>query len=385
MNITVLDTTELNALSGWFSPPKLRGTADIIWSCLTTLFICVWVALHLNIPAKGESRTTLALRKFKWMVIGLLAPEVVTWYAAHQWYRARKSSQAFLEHGLIRWSVTHAFYANMGGFVVDTGADSQSIAIDAEDTLALLQSHTITLPDTTIEDIRDKSKADGLGKTIACVQAGWIVIQCFARAAQRLPMTTLELATLGHVLCALVTYCFWWNKPFNVMVPTVIGPIPEPKISAIIGYSIECRLVMSGQTRSRIANNRYTLAQGLWVTLPPFLMISVFGGIHCIAWNFVFPTKVEQLLWRISAISVTALGTLMLFMVEVTFRLQAQSRLEAPSRFEVSWRIGALNSLFIFLYVIIRSYMIVEIFIGLRMLPVGVYQGIDWISFVPYL
>ncbi|THU93810.1 hypothetical protein K435DRAFT_861186 [Dendrothele bispora CBS 962.96] len=32
----------------------------------------------------------------------------------------------------------------------------------------------------------------------------------------------------------------------------------------------------------------------------------VFGGIHCVPWNFTFPTHTERILWRISAVTVTA-------------------------------------------------------------------------------
>ena len=32
-----------------------------------------------------------------------------------------------------------------------------------------------------------------------------------------------------------------------------------------------------------------------------------FGGIHCIAWSFAFPSSTEQLLWRISSIAITGI------------------------------------------------------------------------------
>jgi hypothetical protein len=36
-------------------------------------------------------------------------------------------------------------------------------------------------------------------------------------------------------------------------------------------------------------------------------VMAVFGGIHCIAWSFDFPSHNEQLLWRISSITITGI------------------------------------------------------------------------------
>ena len=63
------------------------------------------------------------------------------------------------------------------------------------------------------QDIEDKSKADGLAKTLVCVQALWFCVQCVSRIAQKLPITLLELNTFAHSLCALSVYILWWHKP----------------------------------------------------------------------------------------------------------------------------------------------------------------------------
>jgi len=52
----------------WQLSPNQRGTMDIVWSCLFTVFICVWTAVHLNVPAPPETDTRLDLwiRRIKW-------------------------------------------------------------------------------------------------------------------------------------------------------------------------------------------------------------------------------------------------------------------------------------------------------------------------------
>jgi hypothetical protein len=52
----------------------------------------VYTALHLNVPQQGTSKTRLLMRKLKWALIGILAPEVVLFNAWTQWRDAKKLS-----------------------------------------------------------------------------------------------------------------------------------------------------------------------------------------------------------------------------------------------------------------------------------------------------
>lgn len=114
----------------------------------------------------------------------------------------------------------------MGGFAFDLRGQSPFIPGSSYQTLGpegvFLLAKTGLLPDISEQDIRDKSKTDGLGQFITCSQAIWLVIQCVGRFKLGLFITTLELNTIGHVLCALVTFILWWNKPFQVKEPTLI-------------------------------------------------------------------------------------------------------------------------------------------------------------------
>jgi hypothetical protein len=65
------------------------------------------------------------------------------------------------------------------------------------------EGHFLEISEDAIED---RSKADGIAKTLACVQVLWMVIQCIGRKAGNLPISLLELHTLLHVGCALCMY-----------------------------------------------------------------------------------------------------------------------------------------------------------------------------------
>ena len=47
---------------GWASQPNNRGTLDILWSCLFTVFLCTWVMLFLNLPRLQENVFVVTLR-----------------------------------------------------------------------------------------------------------------------------------------------------------------------------------------------------------------------------------------------------------------------------------------------------------------------------------
>lgn len=44
----------------------------------------------------------------------------------------------------------------------------------------------------------------------------------FAPVAQRVPISLLELNTFGHAVCLLFIYLLWWEKPFEVDIPTEV-------------------------------------------------------------------------------------------------------------------------------------------------------------------
>src|SRR5690242_21711382 len=49
-----------------------------------------------------------------------------------------------------------------------------------------------------------------------------MIIQCIARLQQNLPVTLLEINTIGHVICAFALYILWWNKPLDIKDPYIV-------------------------------------------------------------------------------------------------------------------------------------------------------------------
>lgn len=125
----------------------------------------------------------------------------------------------------------HSFYVMMGGFVIEDDDSAQSIfplgytrlTLSVSGVIWFLKNRPSEIPIITKAEIEDKSKGDGLTKTLVCIQATWFCIHCFIRFGAHLSISLLELNTLGHTICALVTYLMWWNKPLDVRVATTIS------------------------------------------------------------------------------------------------------------------------------------------------------------------
>ena len=71
----------------------------------------------------------------------------------------------------------------------------------------------------TADEIKDKSRSDGLSKAIFSFQSSWFVLQCLVRYSQGLGVTQLELTTAALASLNWITLLFWWKKPLGVRVP----------------------------------------------------------------------------------------------------------------------------------------------------------------------
>lgn len=208
----------------------------------------------------------------------------------------------------------------------------------------------IPLPDTSAEDLNDRSKGDALVKGLAVLHITWLVIQILARGVEGMAITQLEIMILGFSACALVTYFLLWHKPQDVKIPTYID-IPQTltreQIIQLAARSPVATLMvhqfwLHGVAIRAMADNVFPWTPGIKFQLPllmeepiflnPHLVGiggggALFGGIDVAAWNFTFPTYVEKLLWRISAsylLAIPLIGTIIYCFVQHFIRRHAK-------------------------------------------------------------
>ncbi|KAK7020727.1 hypothetical protein VNI00_017627 [Paramarasmius palmivorus] len=116
-------------------------------------------------------------------------------------------------------------------------------------------------------------------------------------------------------------------------------------------------------------------------------LTTLFGAIHCIPWNFQFPTHTEQLLWRISA---GGLVVLPIGAIDITVIIGGTIGLIKCCGKDFEEYMGPLGGIIVFLllpiaYFVARVILMVLALMELRNLPQSAYQTVQWTTFIPHI
>lgn len=256
-NVTIKTYGSTPGLQATFaSEPRGRGTVDILITCTATFFFCIWTAIHSNI-VPGVSPHKRFYYKAVLMVISVMIPEGVLVCAFGQWLEARRLQRKWEEilPNEKKLSLQAAFFVVMGGFVVGEAIDPEDKEYPKSRTLKSIwrfltcrgikkSSKTEQRPYRAIltptgfvkymeqgyihgktfdkASINDKGKASVFAKSLAAIQALYMVVGCASRWYSGLPLTLLEIHVLIQVVRTAFIYCFWWCKPLDVNEPITI-------------------------------------------------------------------------------------------------------------------------------------------------------------------
>ena len=109
------------------------------------------------------------------------------------------------------------------------------------------------------------------------------------------------------------------------------------------------------------------------------LVAVIFGAIHCIAWSFQFPSHMEQILWRVSAIAIICVPILFPLVGLFAF-------IDLPW---LSNKRGVLTIVIViilaFLYMLARVMLFILALISLRTLPPEAYHTVIWTTYLPHI
>ena len=78
------------------------------------------------------------------------------------------------------------------------------------------------------EEISALSKVNPFVKSVAAIQAMWMIVQVVVRLQQGMVISLLEVITCVFVVNTLVAFICWWDKPYNVG-HSVARRVPPPK------------------------------------------------------------------------------------------------------------------------------------------------------------
>ena len=276
----------------------------------------------------------------------------------------------------------------------------------ASDILRLRRAGVLErLPYVTIEEIKDKSKGDSFARAIAVIQIAWTMVQVIARAIRHLAISQLEIAVVAFSVCAIIIYGLNWKKPKGVEVPYVLlqyqREIPKQVLRVLqarrylegsiftgvadaTGEAFGVKALVDrifGLTKSKelgspISNDagpHFGSRRIEGITIGSIL----FGALHIAAWNFIFPSRVEQITWWITSLYCTGV-----FFTYILFLLLIFCGVLLFDMSERSLMIGIV--LGISLYVLARLFLIVEIFRTLCFLPPDAYVA-TWASNIPHI
>jgi len=254
--------------------------------------------------------------------------------------------------------------------------------------------------DISIESLQDRSNGDTTSKCLATLQAGWFILSCISRGANRLALTELEISTLAFALVSLVLYVLWWDKPQSVDVQQLIHPswkLPETPFEGERKFPHTLRVMITPVwvTQQRHWYSEDRVPSMWWSTsfhirggrerllLPSAVIGLFFGLVHCIAWEFYFPSMLERTLWRVCAVAVGIGPALVLLSIAISGRL-----VTIPTVSKSTWVV-----LFSFVTIILpyvafiaaRGGLLVVSLMALRAIPLSAYQTVPWLSYIPHL
>ncbi|KIK64277.1 hypothetical protein GYMLUDRAFT_985423 [Collybiopsis luxurians FD-317 M1] len=448
------------------SSAATRSTSEIVWSCITTLLVCTWVAVHPNVPSIHASNRELFWRRVKILIVALIVPEFIIIWAAIQLRSASYTVKTLRRH----WTMTHGLFLVMGGFMLTDASGKHMEALQAEDLARLLRKGDIAFRHIPESEIMDKSKGDALAKTLILIQTTWFIAQVISRAVLHLPITELELTTVAFALLNFLTYALWWKKPLDVRRPIILS-LPPRVSKSILDVSDTIRTLhyaegrevstqiplhpgveevevsrISGPVQRSVSPMTLSIDQddknqtprkpllsisfidSVWVyfhrfvggfilpdfvlqenqkdtdnvplfysgprrplpfrlstkplfyryfflfrsTISEMLIGTLFGLIHCAAWTFHFPSKLERDLWRIMSLFITAVPlTIIIAVIPILMPRYAY--------------LARINRLFFVIYIFARLTIFIMAFVLLRDLPEGAFQEIQWTTYIPHV
>ncbi|KAG1814684.1 uncharacterized protein BJ212DRAFT_346804 [Suillus subaureus] len=449
--------TSTSALDVTDSPSSshTRTLWNIIWSCAATLFACTWSGIHPNIPGMDEGRIVIFFRRLYIMVLALIAPELMVTWAAIQFLSARGTAKAFNDafnaqlhqtgsdhsnmgestatllsefptsngknsphpsaphfagRNFREWTMTHGFFAWMGGFILYCDNKPRA-TLTPKELMEFVHKGYVDIPDITQAEIEGRSKADALSKGIAILQLAWFVLQFNARCIQNLPITLFEIDTLAVVSLTSIACLLWWNKPKDVRCPYAVhwtgnrANIPRPCTltyeKANPEFSLDSwhhyLIILIYPLRSLMGTAVTISPRSVRERRIPYLggydnddrhdrnhVITLFlgcfsavitGVLHCLGWSYLFQGHTEQILWRVTSIvtASTSIPLLLIFGWVILFDVTQDS-----------WVVRFSVVTVAFIYVTTRITVIVLISSSLRSLPPGIYDTVAWTTFVPH-
>jgi len=368
--------------------------------------------------------------------MGGLGPEFIFQLALGQWVSARSSVADFRRSGFVPFPLN----AKQVQFLVTEG----------------YVPYSVVAIDTRV--ISEKNKGRGLVRFITVCQILWFSLNSIARVVQHLDLTTMELSTLAFIICTLGTYVLWASKPMDVENPIILTPntrirdmltrasdrardpykatpldfVPRERSSWYLYWTYWMNIIrklrlmhpLKRAPIDMIPDDNFPPLSGITHGVL-FLFQASYAAVLFIGWNYIVPTEIECLLWRISTVCTLAAITLYWVVDVYSWHLHSfvrrftkrdkpyqksdteivipvpRSRLNGrirscPAHFrnnsslydshmDIPLKALIPVTLLGIGYYVARAYVILEDWINLRALPPSAYATVSWSAFLVHV
>jgi hypothetical protein len=236
-----------------------------------------------------------------------------------------------LKHSSCEWTLTHSYFANMGGISVPSsqGIDIYSyVTVQGEFFVSDTQQapRLLAMNHFTRDEILDKSKADYFIRVLWVIQIMRLLIELCTRAVYHLPITQLEIVAGSFAALSFLTVVVQIKKPQDVGRPIILrgeifetgGLFPTSIYAVYLRRDIKTTRDSKEWSTGRIPNDNFRATQPYRNLFSAMLSLSTvaFGVIHCVAWDFEFPSIGEKWVWRICSLA-SALLPLLILLITV--------------------------------------------------------------------
>ncbi|KAG9233536.1 hypothetical protein BJ875DRAFT_511829 [Amylocarpus encephaloides] len=383
--------------------------------------------MFLNVPSPEDTAFHIFHRKLWMTALAFLGPEFIFQISLGQYLSARRSIKAFHESGETRWMMAHGFFADMG---------------------------YVEFPKLNKENIEDKNKIDMLLRALTLFQILFFLANTAGRQAQNLNITVGELTTVAFVVVSMGTMWCLHHKPAEISIPEIVvsntsiaeivlraeNAVDVPYIQTPLDFISrvdfpwsrywsnwinilrQMGIVFGPQVRPvcRFENTNFLVLPGYTEFIFVFMSM-LYSALFICGWNYDFPTRTEQVLWRTASVTMMVTILLRWVITEFAFTLypKHQKKLDvengkeaktAPSA-DGGWLMKKIrfaaacirnNSvskdpglavplkailpvyLCCFFYCCSRTYLLIADVFQLRSLRPSAYDTVRWLDYVPH-
>jgi hypothetical protein len=125
------------------------------------------------------------------------------------------------------------------------------------------------------------------------------------------------------------------------------------------------------------------------------MMGTIFGAIHCVAWNTTLPSTSESLMWRSCSLVVAVVPVFLASLTRLEETVETVETVGASFSRKKLQELETRNwtkyivyytafTIFVPAYVVARLVLIVLSFTTLRALPPGAFVDVDWSMYIPH-